>query len=162
MVIDRPLFLEYTSYMNKKTGGLDEKIARLLHLLYRTEKITEGRLDVLLQPVGLTCAQYHVLTVLLQAGEPMQLGHLAERSRSVRSNATQMVDRLMAEGLVERLYDPSDRRRVLAQITAEGRRRCEAGSQAVLAVEQDLLEQFSQEERDQLTELLSRLEQHWT
>lgn len=147
--------------MNKKTGELDEKIVRLLGLLYRTERMTEGRFDVLLQPIGLTCAQFHVLKVLLQAGDPMPLGQLAERSRSVRSNATQMVDRLTAEGLVERIYDPADRRRVLAQITEEGRRRCEAGSKVVVDIEQDLLEYFSQEELDQLTVLLSRLEQNW-
>jgi DNA-binding MarR family transcriptional regulator len=147
--------------VNKKTGELDEKIVRLLGLLYRTERMTEGRFDVLLQPIGLTCAQFHVLKVLLQAGDPMPLGQLAERSRSVRSNATQMVDRLTAEGLVERIYDPADRRRVLAQITEEGRRRCEAGSKVVVDIEQDLLEYFSQEELDQLTVLLSRLEQNW-
>jgi DNA-binding MarR family transcriptional regulator len=147
--------------VNKKTGELDEKTVRLLGLLYRTERTADGRFDVLLQPIGLTCTQFHVLKVLLMAGEPMQLGQIAEKLRSVRSNATQMVDRLAAEGLVERIYDPADRRRVLAQITEEGRRRCEAGSKAVVGIEQDLLEHFSQEERDQLTELLSRLEQIW-
>ncbi|MBO0780704.1 MAG: MarR family transcriptional regulator [Ktedonobacteraceae bacterium] len=154
--------MPYTSHMNKKTGELiDEKIMRLLGLLYRTERMTEARFDVKLQPVGLTCAQYHVLKVLTQAGEPMPLGQLAEKSRSVRSNATQMIDRLAAEGLVERVFDAADRRRVLAQITEEGRRRHEAGAQAVIDVEQELIEHFSQEERDQLTQLLSRLEQLW-
>jgi DNA-binding MarR family transcriptional regulator len=147
--------------MNKKVGELDERIVRLLGLLYRTERTTEARFDVVLQPVGLTCAQYHVLKVLILAGEPMQLGQIAEKSRSVRSNATQMIDRLAAEGLVERVFDPADRRRVLAQITEEGRRRCDAGSYAVFDIERDLLEHFSEEERDQLTLLLSRLEQVW-
>jgi DNA-binding MarR family transcriptional regulator len=160
-MIDKPDRIEYTSYVNKKAGELDEKIIRLLGLLYRTERMTDARFDVLLQPIGLTCAQFHVLKVLQQAGEAMPLGQLAEKLRSVRSNATQMVDRLTAEGLVERIYDPADRRRVLAQITEEGQRRCAAGSEAVLAIEQDLLEYFTQGERDQFTELLSRLERHW-
>ncbi len=147
--------------MNKRADGLDKEVVRLLGLLYRTERTTEGRFDALLQPIGLTCTQYHVLKVLMQAGEPMQLGQIAEKLRSVRSNATQMVDRLAAEGLVERIYDATDRRRVLAQITEEGRRRCEAGSQAVYKVEQDLFTYFSQEERDQLTTLLSRVEEIW-
>jgi DNA-binding MarR family transcriptional regulator len=147
--------------MNKRADGLDKEIVRLLGLLYRTERTTEGRFDALLQPIGLTCMQYHVLKVLTQAGEPMQLGQIAEKLRSVRSNATQMVDRLAAEGLVERVYDPTDRRRVLAQITEEGRRRCEAGLEATYKVEQDLFTCFNQEERDQLTTLLSRLEEIW-
>ncbi len=151
----------YISHMNKKAGEIDAKIIRLLGLLYRTQRMTDARFDALLQPVGLTCAQYHVLKLLMMAGEPMQLGQLAEKSSSVRSNATQMVDRLAAEGLVERVFDPTDRRRVLAQITDEGRRRYDAGTQAVARVEQDLLEHFSEEERDQLTMLLSRLEDIW-
>jgi DNA-binding MarR family transcriptional regulator len=147
--------------VNKKSEGMDEKITRLLGLLYRTERTTDARFDTALQPVGLTCAQYHVLKILIQAGEPMQLGQIAEKLRSVRSNATQMIDRLAAEGLVERVFDPADRRRVLAQITEEGRRRCDVAFQAVFTVEHDLLEHFTQEERDQLTALLSRLEQLW-
>src|SRR5258708_39847804 len=105
---------------------------------------TEARVDVALQTVGLTCAQYHVLKVLILAGEPLQLGQIAEKSRRVRSNATQMIDRLAAEGLVERVFDPADRRRGLAQITEEGRRRCDAGSYSVFDSERDLLWPFSQ------------------
>ena len=147
--------------MNKNAEGLDKDIVRLLGLLYRTERTTEARFDALLQPIGLTCSQYHVLKVLLLAGEPMPLGQIAENLRSVRSNATQMVDRLAHEGLVERVFDPADRRRVLAQITDEGRRRCDVGAQAVHQVEQDLFVYFNHAERDQLTNLLSRLEDIW-
>lgn len=142
------------------TGEIDAKTTRLLGLLRRTEKITEARVDRALQP-ALTCAQYHALMVLIRAGEPLSLGQIAERSHSVRSNATQMIDRLEAEGLVERVLDPTDRRRVLAQITQEGRRRYNTAAQAILKIEQELLEHFSDDERDQLTSLLSRLEQIW-
>jgi DNA-binding MarR family transcriptional regulator len=38
----------------------------------------------------------------------------------VRSNITQMVDRLEKEGLVERRADPGDRRSVLAALTPAG------------------------------------------
>lgn len=148
--------------MNKKFDETDEKIVRLLGLLYRTEKITEARVNALLQPTSLTCAQHYVLQLLSMAGEPLQLGQIAEQLHTVRSNVTQMVDRLAAEGLVERIFDPVDRRRVLAQITEEGRRRFEAATQLGSQIEQDLLVYFSQEERDQLVKLLSRLEEVWT
>ncbi len=141
---------------------MDEKLSRLLGLLYRTEKTTDARINTLLQPIGLTCAQHYVLQLLSMAGEPVQLGLIAEQLHTVRSNVTQMIDRLAAEGLVERIFDPTDRRRVLAHITEEGRRRFEAASHFGSQIEQDLLVHFSQEERDQLITLLSRLEEIWT
>jgi DNA-binding MarR family transcriptional regulator len=147
--------------MNKRVDEMDEKILRLLGLLYRTEKITDGRINTLLQPIRLTCAQHQVLQLLSMAGEPLPLGQIAEKLHTVRSNATQMVDRLVAEGLVERIFDPADRRRVLAQITEEGRRRFEAASQLERHVEQELSDCFSKEEQDQLIMLLSRLEEIW-
>jgi DNA-binding MarR family transcriptional regulator len=147
--------------MNKKVDEIDKKTARLIGLLSRTEKITDGHISALLQPIRLTCAQHHVLKLLIMAGEPLPLGQIAEKLHSVRSNATQMIDRLVAEGLVERIFDPADRRRVLAQITEEGRRRFEAATQLERQIEQELCASFSQEERDQLITLLSRLEEVW-
>lgn len=147
--------------MNKKVNEIDEKIARLIGLLSQTEKITDGHMNAVLQSVRLTCAQHHVLKLLILAGEPLPLGQIAEKLHSVRSNATQMVDRLVAEGLVERIFDPADRRRVLAQITEEGCNRFEAAIQAERQIEQELCACFSPEERDQLIILLSRLEEAW-
>jgi DNA-binding MarR family transcriptional regulator len=161
MTLDTSISMSYASHMNKKIDEIDEKTLRLISLLHRTEKITEGHISALLQPIRLTCAQHYVLKLLIMAGEPLPLGQIAEKQYSVRSNATQMIDRLVAEGLVERIFDPADRRRVLAQITEEGRRRFEAATQLECQVEQELRACFSQEERDQLITLLSRLEEVW-
>jgi len=90
------------------------------------------------------------------------LGQMAKHLFSVRSNATQMVDRLAAEGLAQRVFDPTDRRTVLAQITEEGRQRYTACRQAIRDVERELLEQFSLEEREQFISLLSRLDEMWS
>lgn len=147
--------------MNKNDDERDEQIFRLIALLYRIEKITDSHINALLQSIHLTCAQHLVLKLLIEAGEPLPLGQLAEMLHSVRSNMTQMIDRLAAEGLVERIFDPADRRRVLAQITEEGRRRVDAASQIEYQVEQELHTHFSQQERNQLVSLLSRLEALW-
>lgn len=162
MRLDMVVSILYISYMNKKVGQRDENIVRLLELLHRTEKITDGHISALYQPVHLTCAQHHVLQILVMAGEALPLGQIAEKLHSVRSNVTQMVDRLVAEGLVERIFDPADRRRVLAQITEEGCRRFEATSQLERQVDQELADCFSPEEIDQLITLLSRLEKTWS
>jgi DNA-binding MarR family transcriptional regulator len=147
--------------MNEIENERDEQILRLIALVYRIEKITDAHINALLQPIQLTCVQHLVLKLLIEAGEPLPLGQIAEKLHSVRSNVTQMIDRLTSEGLVERIFDSADRRRVLAQITEEGRRRFEAASQIEAQVEQELQTHFSQQERDQLVTLLSRLEALW-
>jgi DNA-binding MarR family transcriptional regulator len=152
----------HNSYVNKNNGEMDKNVARLLELLLRSEKITWARIDAACRSVNLTRAKFSALKVLMQFGEPVPLGQMAEHLFSVRSNATQMVDRLAAEGLAQRVFDPKDRRTVLAQITEEGRQRYTACMQAISDVEREILEQFSLEEREQFISLLNRLDEMWS
>jgi len=57
----------------------------------------------------------------------------------VRSNITQLVDRLEADGLVRRLKDPQDRRTVRAAVTRLGLERQTAGAKEVAKVQAELL-----------------------
>jgi DNA-binding MarR family transcriptional regulator len=59
---------------------------------------------------------------------------MAEKLTCVRSNVTQLVDRLEGEGLVKRIDDPADRRAVRAQVTRLGRERHAVGAKVVNAV----------------------------
>lgn len=89
----------------------------------------ESRVEDDLAAVGLSLARYGVLEQLAGAPDPLPLGELAERLSCVRSNVTQLVDRLEAEGLVRRVADPTDRRLVRAELTAAGRERQNAGAE---------------------------------
>jgi DNA-binding MarR family transcriptional regulator len=97
-----------------------------------------SRLEAALEPVGLSLAKFGVLSRLVQAGEPLPLSTLAERSACVRSNITQLVDRLEADRLVVRVSDPHDRRLVRAALTAEGRARHDAAATALAEAERNL------------------------
>jgi DNA-binding MarR family transcriptional regulator len=74
---------------------------------------------------------------------PISLSELAEKLTCVRSNVTQLVDRLEADGLVKRTDDPADRRAVRAAVTALGRKRHAAGVPVVNAVLQDVAKTLS-------------------
>lgn len=82
----------------------------------------QTRLEADLAGVGLSMAKAGLLKVLASAEEPMVLSDLAEHIHCVRSNVTQLVDRLEHDGLVERLHDPADGRMVRARLTDAGRR----------------------------------------
>jgi DNA-binding MarR family transcriptional regulator len=117
----------------------------------------EARLEAALEPLGLSLAKFKVLSMLVAAGEPLPLGALAERSACVRSNITQLVDRLEAEKLVARTDDPHDRRSIRAELTAEGRRRHSAGVRALEEAERNLFAGLPLPERESLLHLLRAL-----
>jgi DNA-binding MarR family transcriptional regulator len=117
----------------------------------------EDRLEASLEPLGLSLPKLGVLAKLVAAGEPLPLGTLAERCACVRSNITQLVDRLEAEKLVVRSDDPRDRRSVRAELTAVGRARHDAGLRALQDAEEALLARVPTHQRDLLLTLLQSL-----
>ena len=117
----------------------------------------QDRLESALEPTGLSLAKLGALRHLAEANEPLALGQLAERIACVKSNVTQLVDRLETDQLVRRVPDPSDRRSVRAEITEEGRLRYEAGMEAMRTAEAELIGEFEPSDREHLQELLGRL-----
>jgi DNA-binding MarR family transcriptional regulator len=126
-------------------------------LLSASSKVAD-RLEAALEPLGLSLAKFGALSKLVAAAEPLPLSTLAERCACVRSNITQLVDRLEADGLVSRADDPHDRRSILAELTEEGRRRQAAGGRAVERVERDLLAHLPKPKQDSLIDLLRSLQ----
>ncbi len=118
------------------------------------------RIERSLEPLGLSLAKMGVLRHLVAAGESLPLGQLAERLSCVRSNVTQLVDRLEGDGLVRRVPDPGDRRSVLATLTEQGRRSYAAGARAQAEAEADLLASLSPPDQARLAELLDLVGSH--
>ena len=103
----------------------------------------EARLEEALAGVGLSGAKHAALSFLVTRDQPMSLSELAEKLTCVRSNVTQLVDRLEADGLVKRVDNPADRRAVCAEITRLGRERHAAGWTVVNPVLQVVAEELS-------------------
>ncbi len=117
----------------------------------------EGRLEGALGTIGLSLAKLNVLKALADTDEPLPLSHLADRCCCVRSNITQLVDRLEADRLVERLPDPADRRSVRAALTPAGRERHAEAVRLVGETEREVFAGLGEEDRQALTRLLGRL-----
>jgi DNA-binding MarR family transcriptional regulator len=137
---------------------MPERAAGLLSVeLIGALHTVQDQLEAGLEPLGLSLAKLGVLSKLVEAGGPLPLGTLAERCACVRSNITQLVDRLEAEKLVARSDDPRDRRSVRAELTAEGRSRYAAGIRALEKAENGVLARFPRQQRDNFIELLRAL-----
>jgi DNA-binding MarR family transcriptional regulator len=93
----------------------------------------------------------------VEAKEPVPLSSLAERCSCVRSNMTQLVDRLEAEKLVQRVSDPNDRRSVLAALTPEGRARHDEGARVLAKAEREMFERIPEADRESLARLVQLL-----
>jgi DNA-binding MarR family transcriptional regulator len=143
--------------MNKSEAVETCNAYALIESLMRSGKFVETQLDAALAPAGLSAAKWNVLRHLMDADGQLPLGQLAAKLACVKSNATQLVDRLEAEKLVRRLPDPEDRRSIRAELTPEGRQAYAAGLTIVRNFEHQLLEDHLPEERVLLSRLLSRL-----
>jgi DNA-binding MarR family transcriptional regulator len=90
-------------------------------LLLDAARAVEARAEGALSEVGLSLAKLGALRHLILAAEPLSLSHLAERHCCGKSNVTQLIDRLEADGFVCRVPDPDDRRTIRAAVTPSGR-----------------------------------------
>jgi MarR family transcriptional regulator for hemolysin len=142
----------YNSYMNDR-GAAPVSLLSLLHTASDAQAAVESRLG----DIGLSLAKLLALQALADAGESLPLSQLAERLSCVKSNITQLVDRLAADGLVTRRADPQDRRTRLAMLTAAGRKACREGTRIQQAAERELLTTLTRDETHQLATLLDKL-----
>lgn len=133
-----------------ETAGLFE----LLHAAGSVESHVESRLSA----VGLSLPKLAALRQLTLAGDALPLGQLAERLSCVKSNVTQLIDRLEADGLVSRGLDAGDRRSRLAVITDAGRKAYEKGSRIQDDAEQELFGALTPDESTKLAEIIGKLE----
>lgn len=150
--------------MNESSGALLDAPAREgatcgdpIVALLATARTIQERYEGVLEGVGLSVARYQALEALVRAGAPVTLGELAGHLCCVRSNITQLVDRLEGDGLVQRASDPGDRRAVRAVVTEQGARQYAAGAEAVARLKADLVGRLSGEEWARLERALVAL-----
>jgi DNA-binding MarR family transcriptional regulator len=75
----------------------------------------------------------------------------------VRSNMTQLIDRLEADKLVRRVADPGDRRSIRAELTQEGRGRYAEVLKIVEQTERELFSGLPENQQDVLLQLVGSL-----
>jgi DNA-binding MarR family transcriptional regulator len=128
-----------------------------LFAVLHTSSVLESRVEARLSEIGLSLAKLAALHRLSEAGESLPLGQLAERLSCVKSNVTQLIDRLEADGLVSRASDPNDRRSRIAVLTDAGRTAHEKGRRIQEQSERDLFGALTESESATLQTLLAKL-----
>jgi DNA-binding MarR family transcriptional regulator len=110
-----------------------------------------------LQPVGIDPREF-LLMRFVAADEGQSQQALAERVDIPASRMVALVDRLEEGGLVERRPDPEDRRVRLLHLTRKGRGVLERAGKIAIDYETRLCAGINREEREQLIDLLQKLQ----
>ncbi len=126
-------------------------------LLLDAARAVEARAEGALGEVGLSLAKLGALRHLVLAAEPLTLSQLAERHCCGKSNVTQLIDRLEADGFVARESDPEDRRTVRATVTPSGRAAYDRASVLLAAHERAIDAQLGSGPRAELARGLKTL-----
>lgn len=134
----------------------DTDTSILLSLITAAHAIEE-KLEAELAAAGLSGAKLRILTQLANTSKPLAFSELAESHRCVRSNITQIIDRLETEGLVRRVDDPVDGRVVRAQLTARGKERQERGAEVFRAIQAELTATLPPNDHESLERALAAL-----
>ncbi len=115
-------------------------------------------LDETLEEQGLTNGDWKVLSTLRWAENGRRsAGELARRAELTSGTMTARLDQLEGEGLVRRVRDPDDRRSVLVELTAKGRKKLLQAMGVQGEKEKLLAAALTPKEMEQLNALLRRV-----
>ena len=142
----------------RERPDLDTSTMAIFGRLARLAKRTEQKLEANFRRYDLQGSTFDLLATLRRSGEPFTLNPAQlQREMMLSSGATtHRIDLLETRGLAERLPDPGDRRGTLVRLTPAGRTLVDEVVVAHLAVQNELLEGLTTEERGGLAELLGR------
>lgn len=107
--------------LREPEAGSDALAVRTWLSLLACANLVEGRLRRRLQSrFATTMPRFDALAQLARAPEGMTMGELSQRMMVTKGNITGLVDRLVADGLVERMPVPGDRRASVVRLTEAG------------------------------------------
>ena len=125
----------------------------LLWLLVQTGRHAQNTAEAALDEHGLRYDLWAVID-LLRARGTCAMAEIADEVVIPPPTATRVVDKLIADGLVHRLSDPADRRRVLARLTRRGEQLHDLVLPAVSSATNSLLTSIGPSQHDSLAQAL--------
>ena len=150
--------MNYTATLPDEVSSIESgpDHGAMIGLLQAARSVQE-RLEAALDTIGLSPPKYQALDALVRAGEPLALSELAGCLKCVRSNITQLADRLESDGLVKRVDDPTDRRAIRAVVTPLGVERHADGARVILEMQTAFSARVSAADRTAFLRVLSSL-----
>lgn len=140
--------------MDPSETPVDSLDQSLLTMISYVSQLVESELDQSLAAIDLSITQLNTLHHIQQSKCALALSGLAEQKDCVKSNITQLIDRMETKGLVERVRSETDRRKILTVLTPKGVQVYKEGMKILKSTENKILSRLPGEQRDQLAHLL--------
>ena len=131
----------------------NNKIKASLNIIYTANWINNHQ-NKFFKPYGISPQQYNILRILKGANKPLKVQTIKDRMLERSPNATRLMDKLCIKNLIERISCPDDRRVVHINITKEG---IKLLNKICKHLKKDMLENLSEEEAIQLSDLLDKI-----
>ena len=142
----------------KQTKPFDDPAQEAYLGVVRTAAELEHSVSELLKPHGITQTQYNVLRILRGAGEAgLNRNQVRDRMIAPVPDATRILDRLDAAGLIVRSREGADRRFVTTRITDEGLHMLDALDAPVLDLHREQFAPLGEAEIRAVIDLLDRV-----
>lgn len=106
----------------------------------------------------LSISAANVLAIVDGAGEPITPGEIAERAIIAAASTTSVLDTLERRGLVERRPHPTDRRKLLIELTPEGRKTIDQILPGIHRVETRVMSALTPDERREMLALIAKVQ----
>ena len=111
-----------------------------------------------LQEISLTEQQWRIIRILAQHGE-LESKQLADFCCLLSPSLTGIINRLEHQGYIQRRRSPEDQRRVLIRLTDKAKDLFDEVKPVLEERYREITEQFTQENLEQLNQLLGKLAQ---
>ena len=105
---------------------------------------------------GMSMPQFSILMQLNYRG-PCGISEISERFEISNAASSQLVERLVQNGLIERAEDPDDRRAKLIKLSSKGKKFIESGIEGRYRWVDELVSSLGADERTKVGEALTSL-----
>lgn len=109
-----------------------------------------------MEQYGLTPQQHNILRIVYNSDKPMNVLQIRDRMFEKLSDASRLIDRLEAKGLLKKKKSTSDKRLVEITLTEDGKLLTEKIAAAILQLDEPL-KGLNQVEADTLSDLLEKM-----
>ena len=122
----------------------------------RTSAVLSDDFEQMIKPYGITATQYNVLRILRGAGERgLCRNDVRDRLLTRMPDATRLLDRMEAAGLITRERESEDRRLVTTRLTRNGRKLVDELDPVVAKMHKTRLGHMSEKQLATLNTLLT-------
>lgn len=136
--------------------AIDQQVVEIEELLRSVNTILRKRGRDILGSFEITTPQFDALLVLRDNGE-LTMGELCAKMFLACSTATDLIDRMERNGLIERVRDTTDRRVIRLRVLAKGNRVIDEVLDARRSYLESIFADLSYEEKERIIQVLDQI-----